>query len=110
MHINTVKTLADQLHSIKVNSIDEDVYMVLLMSLPPIRNNLKTSKKWNEAIVLTNKKSQRLYSSNATITKLWLVTTNKACFQGSTCAQNHERREWKTTQNHSIIYYLLTLK
>jgi hypothetical protein len=27
------------------------------------------------------------------------------------CAlKNHERREWKITQNHSIIYYLLTLK
>ncbi len=24
-----------------------------------------------------NKKSQKLYASNATITKLWLVTTNK---------------------------------
>jgi len=30
--------------------------------------------------------------------------------EGSTCTQNHERREWKKTQNHSIIYYLLTLK
>jgi hypothetical protein len=30
--------------------------------------------------------------------------------QVSMCTQNHERREWKTTQNHSIIYYLLTLK
>jgi hypothetical protein len=49
-----------------------------------IGNNLKTSKNWNAqgswngTIVLTNKKSQRLYASNATITKLWLVTTNKA--------------------------------
>jgi hypothetical protein len=30
--------------------------------------------------------------------------------EGSMCTQNHERREWKTTQNHYIIYYLLTLK
>jgi hypothetical protein len=29
---------------------------------------------------------------------------------GSMCIQKHERREWKTTQNRSIIYYLLTLK
>jgi hypothetical protein len=49
-----------------------------------IGNNLKTSKKWNiqsswnGTIVLTNKKSQRLYASNATITKLWLASTNKA--------------------------------
>jgi len=49
-----------------------------------IKNKLKTSKNWNiqgswnGTIVLTNKKSQRLYASNATITKLWLATTNKA--------------------------------
>jgi hypothetical protein len=36
VHINTVKALAGQLHSIKVNIVDEDVYMVLLMSLPPL--------------------------------------------------------------------------
>jgi hypothetical protein len=30
--------------------------------------------------------------------------------EGSMCTQKHERREWKTTQNHSIVYYLLTLK
>jgi hypothetical protein len=35
VHINTVKALADQLRSIEVNIMDEDVYMVLLMSLPP---------------------------------------------------------------------------
>jgi hypothetical protein len=28
----------------------------------------------------------------------------------SMCTQKHEWREWKTTQNHTIIYYLLTLK
>jgi hypothetical protein len=28
MHINTVKALADQLHSIEVNIMNEDVYMV----------------------------------------------------------------------------------
>jgi len=43
VHINTVKTLADQLHSIEVNIMDEDVYMVLLMSLPPSFDNLVTS-------------------------------------------------------------------
>ncbi len=38
-----VKALADQLHSIKVKIEDEDLYMVLLMSLPPSFNNLVTS-------------------------------------------------------------------
>ncbi len=43
VHINTVKALADQLCSIEVNITDEDVYMVLLMSLPPSFDNLVTS-------------------------------------------------------------------
>jgi len=43
VHINTVKALVDQLHSIKVNITDEDVYMVLLMSLLPSFDNLVTS-------------------------------------------------------------------
>ncbi len=43
LHINTVKALADQLRSIKVNIMDEDVYMVLLMNLPPSFDNLVTS-------------------------------------------------------------------
>ncbi len=43
VHINTVKALADQLRSIKVNIAYEDVYMVLLMSLPPSFDNLVTS-------------------------------------------------------------------
>jgi hypothetical protein len=43
VHINMVKALADQLCSIKVNIADEDVYMVLLMSLPPSFDNLVTS-------------------------------------------------------------------
>ncbi len=43
VHINTVKALADQLRSIEVNIMDEDVYMVLLMSLPPSFDNLVTS-------------------------------------------------------------------
>jgi len=43
VHINTVKALADQLRSIKVNITDEDVYMVLLMSLPSSFDNLVTS-------------------------------------------------------------------
>jgi hypothetical protein len=43
MHINTVKALVQQLHSIEVNITDEDVYMVLLMNLPPSFDNLVTS-------------------------------------------------------------------
>jgi hypothetical protein len=43
VHINTVKALTNQLHSIEVNIMDEDVYMVLLMNLPPSFNNLVTS-------------------------------------------------------------------
>ncbi len=35
VHINMVKAFVDQLRSIEVNNMDEDVYMVLLMSLPP---------------------------------------------------------------------------
>jgi len=42
VHINMVKGLADQLRSIEVNIMDEDVYMVLLMSLPPSFDNLVT--------------------------------------------------------------------
>jgi hypothetical protein len=42
-HINMLKALADQLRSIEVNIEDEDVYMVLLMSLPPSFDNLVTS-------------------------------------------------------------------
>ncbi len=36
MHINMVKALVDQLRSIEVKIEDEDVNMVLLISLPPI--------------------------------------------------------------------------
>jgi hypothetical protein len=43
VHINTVKALADQLRSIEVNITDEDVYIVLIMSLPPSFDNLVTS-------------------------------------------------------------------
>jgi hypothetical protein len=42
-YINMVKSFADQLHSIKVKIEDEDVYMVLFMSLPPSFDNLVTS-------------------------------------------------------------------
>ncbi len=42
-HINMVKVLANQLCSIEVNIEDEDVYMVLLVSLPPSFDNLVTS-------------------------------------------------------------------
>jgi hypothetical protein len=38
-HINMVKTLADQLRSVNVNIIDENVYMVLLTNLPPSFDN-----------------------------------------------------------------------
>jgi hypothetical protein len=41
--INIVKALVDQLRSIEVNITDEDVYMVLLMSLPSSFDNLVTS-------------------------------------------------------------------
>jgi hypothetical protein len=37
------KALANQLHSMEVNIMDEDVYMVFLMSLPPSFDNLVTS-------------------------------------------------------------------
>jgi hypothetical protein len=30
--------------------------------------------------------------------------------EGFMCIQKHEMKEWKTTQNHTIIYYFLTLK
>ncbi len=43
VHINMVKALADQLCSIEVKIEDEDVHMVLLMSLPPSFDNLVTS-------------------------------------------------------------------
>jgi hypothetical protein len=43
VHINTIKTLVDQLHSIEVNITDGDIYMVLLMNLPPSFDNLITS-------------------------------------------------------------------
>jgi len=42
-HINMVKALADQLRSVEVSIEDEDVYMVLLMNLPPSFDNLVTS-------------------------------------------------------------------
>jgi len=43
VHINTVKALADQRCSIEVNITDEDVYMVLFMSLLLSFDNLVTS-------------------------------------------------------------------
>ncbi len=43
VHINMVKAFVDQLRSIEVNIMDEDVYMVFLMSLPPSFDNLVTS-------------------------------------------------------------------
>ncbi len=43
VHINTLKALADQLRSMEVNITDEDVYMVLFMSLLPSFDNLITS-------------------------------------------------------------------
>jgi hypothetical protein len=42
-HINMVKALVDQLHSIQVKIEDEDVYMVLIMNLSPSFDNLVTS-------------------------------------------------------------------
>jgi hypothetical protein len=43
VHINMVKALVDQLCFIEVNITDQDVYMVLLVSLPPSFDNLITS-------------------------------------------------------------------
>ncbi len=43
VHINMVKALANKLRSIELKIEDEDVYMVLLMSLPPSFDNLVTS-------------------------------------------------------------------
>jgi hypothetical protein len=43
VQINMVKALADQLRSIEVNIMDEDVYMVLFMSLLSSFDNLVTS-------------------------------------------------------------------
>jgi hypothetical protein len=80
-----------------------------LQHLSTIGNNLKTSKKWklqgswNGTIVLTNKK----------ITKVvcFKCYNHKTMACKVLCAlKKHERKEWKTTQNHSTIYYLLTLK
>jgi hypothetical protein len=42
-HINMVKVLVDQFRSIEVKIEDEDMYMVLLMNLPPSFDNLVTS-------------------------------------------------------------------
>jgi hypothetical protein len=48
-----------------------------------IEKNLKTSKKWNTqgswngTIIIINKNITKVYALNATITKLWLATTNK---------------------------------
>jgi hypothetical protein len=41
-----VKALVDQLSSIGVKIEDEDVYMVLLMSLPPSLDNWVTSSEF----------------------------------------------------------------
>jgi hypothetical protein len=40
MHINMPKALANQLRSVDVKIKDENVYMVLFMSLPPSFDNL----------------------------------------------------------------------
>jgi hypothetical protein len=42
-HINMVKALLNQLRSIKAKIEDEDVHMVLFMSLPSFFDNLVTS-------------------------------------------------------------------
>jgi hypothetical protein len=44
-HIDMVKVLVDQLHSIEVKIEDEDMYMVVFMSLPTSFDNLVTSLK-----------------------------------------------------------------
>jgi hypothetical protein len=72
------------------------------------KQEMKYFGSWNGTIVLINKKITKVVSFNATITKLWFATTNNAW--RFNVLKNHERREWKTIQNHSTIYYLLTLK
>jgi hypothetical protein len=42
-HINMVKALVDQLRSIEVKIVDENMYMVLLTSLSPSFDNLVTN-------------------------------------------------------------------
>jgi hypothetical protein len=44
VHINMPKALANRLRSIDVKIKDEDMYMVLFMSLPPSFDNLVTFK------------------------------------------------------------------
>jgi hypothetical protein len=73
-----------------------------------IKKNLKISKKWNTqgswngTIVLTNKKItkvvcfQMMQSQNYGLQQL-------TKFESSMCTQKHGRKEWKTTQNHTII-------
>jgi len=43
MHINIVKVFVDQLCSIEMKIEDENVYMVLIMNLPPSCDNLVMS-------------------------------------------------------------------
>jgi hypothetical protein len=80
-----------------------------------IWKNLKTNKKWNTwgswngKIVLINKKItkvvcfQMMQSQNYGLQQL-------SKLEGSMRTQKYERKEWKTIQNHSNVYYLLTLK
>jgi hypothetical protein len=42
-HINMLKALTNQLYSIEMKIEDENVYMVLLMNLPPSFDNLVMS-------------------------------------------------------------------
>jgi hypothetical protein len=75
-----------------------------------IGKNLKTSKKWkiqgswNGTIVLSNRRLQRLYASNPTITKLWPATTNKTLrfYVHSKTMKGANERLLKTTPIYTI--------
>ncbi len=64
-----------------------------------IGNNLKTSKNWNTqgswngTIVSTNKKSQRLYASNATLETISIFLPPKK--KGQKCKASHKEEIWK---------------
>jgi hypothetical protein len=85
-------------------------FSCLVWAHNPIGNNLKTSKKWkiqgswNGTIVLTNKKIIMVICSIATITKLWLATTNNAwrLYVHSKTMKGENERLLKTTPLYII--------
>jgi hypothetical protein len=84
-----VKALADQLRSIEVKIEDEDVYMVLLMSLPPSFDNLVTSLESMSTkdvdlrfivVQLLHEVSKRKESENAALLNKTHKANEKLCF------------------------------